>query len=541
MALNKSSHHVYITPHGRKIECLAGSNLLSSLAEHSIFLRSDCGGRGVCGKCLVKIRNAAGNFATKPACQVMVTEDIVIEIPRESMLSSNIIQKAMAILPASFIRSRKKDMTLPVSYGVAVDLGTTTLALYFCDMTTGSVLSSLSIKNPQSMYGDDVMSRIGVAVQKSENLQRLQKLVVTAVEWGCEELAMAQGLEIGILEKMVIVGNPVMIHIFLGINPESIGIAPYQPVFFEEQCVESAQLGCKKLNCSVYTLPQISGFIGGDILAAAIAAEINEQPAGTLLVDIGTNGELIYKGNQGLYATSCATGPAFEGASISCGIQAIPNAIDKVIITGKRRAPRYSIIPAGKKNAGCSPVGLCGSGVISAAAELYRAKLVDKTGALSTDSKNSMLKTNSSGMRQYIIAPKDNDDKTGSVRKEITISQKDIRSIQLGKAALISGIEFLLRKAGLSKLKKVIIAGAFGSYLDKDDMMTLGMIPRLEKGEIEIAGNLAGAGAVMVLCDSRYLELARELAAKIEVIDLATNPEFQKVFVGKLSFPTDVE
>jgi len=532
-----AKHLVQIAPHSRKIEISTHANLLNSLTESSIFLRSDCGGKGVCGKCLIRLRDENKNFTTTEACQVTISKDLVIEIPRSSMLTTNIIQKVMAILPDSFIGLQEKNEDAPPAYGVAVDLGTTTLALYLCNITQGTVLSSLSIKNPQSIYGDDVMSRIGEASQNPEKLKQLQKLVIDSIEWGCEELTVAQNLATLILEKMVVVGNPVMIHIFLGINPEPIGIAPYQPTFFLEQCLESSQLGFNKLNLFVHTLPQISGFIGGDILAAAIGAEINVQPPGTLLVDIGTNGELVYKGDHGLYATSCATGPAFEGASLSCGIQAIPNAIDKVVISEKYSAPSYTMIPSKNKTALRNPVGLCGSGAISAAAELYRRGLVDQSGVLTTDSNIDLLEKDSSGMRQYIIAPKGSENEG----ENVTINQKDIRSIQLGKAALISGIEFLLRKAGDVKPEKIIIAGAFGSYLDKDDMVTLGMIPRLDKEKIEIAGNLAGAGAVMTLCNNRYLDLVKELAAKIEVIDLATNLEFQKVFVEKLGFPADVE
>jgi len=532
-----AKHLLQIAPHGRKIELPTDANLLNSLTEHSIFLRSDCGGKGVCGKCVVRVKGENDNFTPTEACRVTVSEDLVIEIPRSSMLATNIIQKVMAVLPRSFIELQEQNRDASPAYGVAVDLGTTTLALYLCNMTQGIVLSSLSIKNPQSIYGDDVMSRIGEVSQGKENLLRLQKLVVSSIEWGCEELATAQNVKTLLLGKMVMVGNPVMIHIALGINPEPIGIAPYQPAFLLEQCLESSQLGFKKLNLSVNTLPQISGFIGGDILAATIGAEINDQPLGTLLVDIGTNGELVYKGDHGLYATSCATGPAFEGASLSCGIQAIPNAIDKVVIADKYSVPSYTMIPGKKENASSTPVGLCGSGVISATAELYRAGLIDQSGVLATDTDIGMQRMDSSGMKQYIIVHGGSD----SEARNIFINQKDIRSIQLGKAALISGIEFLLRRAGDVMPKKIIIAGAFGSYLDKDDMITLGMIPRLDKGKIEIAGNLAGAGAVMTLCNSRYLDLAKELAAKIEVIDLATNLEFQKVFVKKLGFPADVE
>jgi len=528
-----SNHIVQILPHGREIKVADGSTLLGNLIEHSIFLRSDCGGKGVCGKCLVEIRHNDGALETIEACRVKVSGDISIEIPTASLLSSHIIKKAPATLPISFSQSFDKTEVLPPSYGVAVDIGTTTIAIYLCNMNSGRVLSSVSVKNPQAIYGDDVMSRIGAVAKEKENLVRLQKLVVKTVEWGCQELASFQKIQTSSIEKMMAVGNPAMLHIFLGIDPASIGVAPYQPAFYEAQRVEGELLGFEQLTCPVHTLPQISGFLGGDILAAAIGAEMEQRQTGTLLVDIGTNGELIYKGEHGLYATSCATGPAFEGASLSCGMQAIPGAIDKVILAGSLMAPEYSVIQTSNYEVKMPPLGLCGSGVISATAELYRAGVIDSGGAMAVDGSIVSLQKNQSGMKEYLIAAKGKDQKS----KDVVISQKDIRSIQLGKAALITGVEFLLKKEGVSVPEQIVVAGAFGSYLDKKDMMTLGMIPQVPEERIEIAGNLAGAGAVMALCDNQYVQLAKELAAKIVVIELATSIQFQQVFIENLGFP----
>lgn len=332
---------------------------------------------------------------------------------------------------------------------------------------------------------------------------------------------------------MVVVGNPAMIHLFLGVSPGSIGSAPYQPAFFEAKCVDGSSLGFTEVRLKVHTLPQISGFIGGDILAATLAAELSAQPTGTLIVDIGTNGELVYKGQNGIYATSCATGPSFEGASISFGMQAIPWAIDKVTIPDRYSTPQFTVIKKNNNAQTLRPTGLCGSGVISVAAELYRAGIVEASGAFVRDISISALSDNPKSGRKYIIYKKSSPNETA----EITISQKDIRSIQLGKAALITGIEFLLQKENEQLPEKIIVAGAFGSYLEKNDMITLGMLPEMQLQKVIHSGNLAGAGSVMVLCDDRYLELARNLAAQIQIVDLATSLEFQKVFVDRLVFP----
>jgi len=530
-----SQHHIIeILPHGRKLKVTKNISLLASLVEHSILLRADCGGKGVCGKCTIELKHAGNTSEEVKACQVSVDQDLRITIPPASMLSPHIVEKSAAVLPPSFTASYTPSRPNVVRYGVAVDLGTTTIALYLCNVNAGLVVSSVSVKNPQAIYGDDVMSRIGEASKEDDNLSTLQRLALRAIEWGCRELSTQSQILLRDIEKMTVVGNPTMIHLLLGIQPGTLGVAPYRPVFFDSQCKQAQKLGFEQLDMSVSTLSQISGFLGGDILAAAIAAELDRQPAGTLLIDIGTNGELIYKGEHGLYATSCATGPVFEGASISYGMQALPGAIDKVTIAGRTGTPRCRMIGADRtKNTGLQPAGICGSGVISAAAEMYRAGIIRPTGALVDDADIAALQKDDSGAKHYILARGDQ----GGENREICISQKDIRSIQLGKAALLTGINFLLRIEEKTLPGKIIIGGAFGSYLDKNDMKDLGLLPNIDDDHIETAGNLAGAGAIMALCSDRYFKATQKLAAKISVIDLATSQEFQKSFVANLRFP----
>lgn len=532
--IEMKKHCVTILPHGRKFEVEPERNLMTSLIENSIFLRSDCGGRGVCGKCRVDISRKQHESEPHNACTFDVVEDISIEIPERSMLSSHIIKKAPATLPASFVEMFKDVAEDKVKrFGVAIDLGTTTIALYLCNMTHGEVVASLSVKNPQAHYGDDVMSRIGAVAEKKGNLDHLQKLVVKTIQWGCEKLAAAHELTPDQLAKMVVVGNPAMVHLFLGVDPAPIGVAPYAPAFYDARNTDCAELGFERLSLQVYTLPQVSGFIGGDILAATLASEIHEQPKGTLIVDIGTNGEIVYKSKNGMYATSCATGPAFEGASISCGMQAIPGAIEKVVIADRYSAPENVVIKKNNSSKAPHPTGLCGSGVISGAAELYRTGIIEPSGAFVKDSNITALSDQVKNGKSYILSNPGGDGGTG----EVAISQKDIRSIQLGKAALITGIEFLLKEDDSQVPEIIIVAGAFGSYLEKGDMITLGMLPKIELHDIINSGNLAGAGAVMALCSEQYLQRAKELAAEMKVVDLALSTEFQNVFVQRLGFP----
>jgi len=523
--------HIHLLPHGRQIEAKPGRSLIESLMDESIFLRSDCGGKGVCKKCKVRIVADNGDFEVKKACTFTIHKDVTIEIPESSMLSSHIISKAPVSLPAVF-KERFKNVDHKDCYGIATDLGTTTIAVYLCNIVKGTVLSSLAVKNPQALYGDDVMSRIGAIGQDKKNLEHLQKLVVKAIEWGIKELLVSIDLKEEMVFQMVTVGNPTMIHIFAGVDPKTIGVSPYKPAFYEARNISSKDLGFKIKDFPIQILPQVSGFIGGDILSATLAVDLENQPEGTLLVDLGTNGELMLKGKDRFFATSCATGPAFEGASLSCGMQAIPGAINKVEIKSQKDLSEYTIINPSNSSS-VKPSGICGTGVISAVTQLCQKKIIESGGAFKKNINLLALNKDDSGKIKYDIAP-DNAFQDGSA---IFISQKDIRSVQLGKGALITGIEFLLKEAGLEKAEKIIIAGAFGSFLDKEDMMALGMIPTMDLSQIEVAGNSAGAGAIMVLCDKIFLEKAIQIASKVIVVDLACNQDFQNVFVQNLAFP----
>lgn len=504
---------------------------MEALVGQSIFLRSDCGGRGTCGKCAVKITAEDGSADTVTSCNYLVEKNISIEIPETSMLSSHVISKAPVSFPDSFIK-RKAAAAGEDRYGIACDLGTTTIAIYLCNTVNGEILSSMAVKNPQALYGDDVMSRIGAVNQEENNLQRLQNLVVKAIEWGIANLLKNQSLEHDRLHSITVVGNPTMMHILAGVDPSSIGTFPYMPEFFDAITRSSAELGFGFNDIPLQLLPQISGFIGGDILSAALAVDFDSQPEGTLVIDLGTNGELLLKGKDKIYATSCATGPAFEGASLSCGTQAIPGAINRVSIDTRTEFCNYSIINP-KNRSSLKPFGVCGTGVISAVAEFCRKLIIEPGGAFVKDQDITPLVADEAGKIRYLLVPEEATQDGGPVY----ISQKDIRSVQLGKAALITGIEFLLKAAGYEQAEKIIIAGAFGTHIEKEDMLTLGMIPEIDPEKIIIAGNSAGAGAVMVLSDSAYLEKSIAMAETIETVDLATDLKFQEVFVEKLSFP----
>lgn len=531
--MTEKKHYVLqILPQAITVQTNPGDNLLEILVDNHIMLRTDCGGKGVCGKCRIEILTDTQK-QTAESCTYTIESDLTIRIPETSLMSPNILSKAPVMLPKNFIESRSSQNKSVKHPGIAIDLGTTTIALYLCDTESGEILFSMSIKNPQALYGDDVMSRIGKIGENDEMLHKLQLLITSGIEWGVTKLAKNYAdthfTELQLPNRFVVVGNPTMIHILLGISPWSIGISPYQPQFYSPKQVKAEDINLPFSSTTVHTLPQISGFLGGDILAAALGSELISEPAGTLLIDLGTNGELLLKGHEGYYGTSCATGPAFEGASLSYGMQAISGAIDKVTLQDSCSLPAYSIITQNGTETEIAS-GLCGSGVLSAVAALRKAGVIHKSGQFNQDSGSPCLQNSSDNGNRYILAH----NTTESEQAEISISQKDIRAVQLGKSALITGIEFLLKEAGLEKPVKIIVAGAFGSHIEKDDLLSLGMIPDIDKESIVMAGNSAGAGAILSLCDSLYFDDAVRLAANITVVDLALNIDFQKRFVQNL-------
>ncbi len=537
--MTQKNYTIELLPHGRKLKARQGERLADVLKGQNIILRADCGGKGKCGKCRVKtIDPDSDSRKDILTCIHEIESDLTIEIPEHALFSTHTLGKAAVLLPKAFTSrfavTRKNGTD---QFGIATDLGTTTIAVYLCNMTRGQVIGSVSVKNPQALYGDDVMSRIGAIGQAPEHLSHLQGLVVGAMSEGIRELTRPSALKALNLppidiSKMVVVGNPAMIHIFAGVDPAPIGVFPYQPAFKDPRILSSTSLGFDFAEFPIQILSQISGFIGGDILAAALAVDLPNQPVGTLLIDLGTNGELMLRGNAGLFATSCATGPAFEGATLACGMQAIPGAVNRVEIPSPTSFPNITCIES-KRNQPASPKGICGSGVISAVAECCKQHIILPDGRFDPNAGSPALAKDDDGKYQYTIekgSPKDN-------RGPVYISQKDIRSIQLGKGALITGIDFLLKHAGIISLEKLIIAGAFGSHLDPTAMKTMGMIPNIDNSQIEMVGNAAGAGAVMALCLDDALETAKTMADAMNVIDLAADSDFHMAFVKRLSFP----
>jgi len=543
---------IHIEPQDLRIEAENGQSLLEALIGAGIFLRTDCGGKGGCGKCRVNVvAGAAENLVAadeseikilgqseysdgvRLACRFAISGDITVQIPETSRLSPEVAQKGLPTLFDKFADVKPSRAGSADSYGLAVDLGTTTIAVYLCNLDTSTVMASTSARNPQTLFGDDVMSRISAIRLDPILLARQQDMAVKAIEWGITSLCRSTRIDPQKINTMVVVGNSTMIHILVGENPSSIGIFPYTPQFVTEKTLRAGSIGFGfNPNAQIRTLPLITGFIGADIVSAALAADLLRCEPGTMLVDVGTNGEIMYLGKDGLSATSCATGPAFEGAAITHGMHAVSGAIDAVSINGNSGSVDCSVIqqnPAQPKK----PAGLCGTGVISTVAELYQVGLILKDGAFDDQAGAPFLRLNEEQLAEFIVVPPENTQDG----RPVAFTQNDVRAIQLAKGALRTGIDLLCKMTGTELPTRLLVAGAFGSFINKNDALAIGMFPQISEDQIDVVGNAAGAGAILALFDENTLVRANELAQATRVLDLSTHPDFQETFINSLEFP----
>lgn len=526
-------HRVEVMPEKLALEAPDGQSLLELLLGAGILLRSDCGGSGTCGKCQVLLAEAedtAGSPAR--ACQYRIRSDLRLTIPSCSRFNVEPAEKEISPkLLTQRLAARQSDRGKQGGYGVAVDLGTTTIGVYLCDLSTNVVLRSAAVRNPQNIMGLDVISRIDAVNSGRTSPARMQRLAVKAVEAVCIELLGSLSISSRLLHSLVVVGNPAMVHLFFGENPASIGVAPFEPVFSEARAQESGSLGfvfAEELR--VTSLPLLSGFLGSDILAAALAVDMLNQPAGTLLIDIGTNGELMLRTQDGLTATSCATGPAFEGAAIACGMPAISGAVDDIRLSGKAESVQLRCI--GSPDDSNRPEGICGSGLISAIAEFLDKNVILPSGVFNPACQSPRLNRAQTPLR-FVIAEKEGREQS----RDLFISQHDIRGVQLAKAALSAGIGMLCQKAGIIRPVRVIVAGAFGNALDISHCRSIGLLGGLDaETRIESAGNIAGIGAVLTLLDKTAAEEVARLVQLTAVKNLADWPQFQDCFISSIPF-----
>ncbi len=424
--------------------------------------------------------------------------------------------------------------------GLAVDLGTTTMASYLCDMHTGETIATESVMNPQiKIGGDDVMNRIA-ASDNPEKLHRMQKAVTGALSELADRVTQSVGYTAADISEIVLVANTCMHHIFLGLDPDSLGKSPFNPRIAHSVNIKSRDLHLAHVlpSINVHLLANQAGFVGADNTAVAIALEPYNSDELVAIVDIGTNGEILVGNRDRIYSTSCPTGPALEGASIKYGVRAARGAIEKVRIEPKTFDVRFKVIGKEAWNTRLEPsdigaIGLCGSAIIDTVGELYKAGILAANGKFNMEIETPRLRRGEDGDAEFVIAWA----AETAIGRDITMTIDDVRNVQLAKAAVYSGIQVLLDKLGRDKPERVILAGAFGSHLDLRRSLMLGLFHDVGFEHMHSVGNAAGDGARMALMNRAKREEAEHIARRIHYVELTNEPGFVPHFVDATLLP----
>ena len=414
-------------------------------------------------------------------------------------------------------------------YGFAVDIGTTKLAGYLVDLNTGRTLGTCSEVNPQVKLGGDVITRITYAMGQPRNLTELHEVLIDAINHMISDVCRRLAVSEHEVYDVVAVGNTAMHHFFFNINPKSVGFSPYTAVVGRSLDVRAKDLGIK-VNAGAYahSPPNVAGFVGADAVADIIATEVYKAEELTLLVDIGTNVEIVLGNKNQLQACSTPAGPALEGAEITFGMRAVAGAIETVWTDPKDMSVGYRTI--GNER----PKGICGSGIVDAIAEMFKAGIITSSGEIRKESQISGVRIQDR-KAEFLIAEKERT----AIGKDIVVSQQDIRQIQLAKAAVYTGVLMSMKhlQVELEDIKKVYVAGAFGTYLNAQSARNIGMYHDVPLNRIRYVGNAAGAGARALLKSTALRDVASKLADDIRYFHLGNEPDFQKEFLDALYFP----
>lgn len=586
---------VKFLPADAEISVKSGTTILEAAAEAGVELEGPCGGKGTCGKCRVKLIGS-GEEQWVHACQIGITKDLTVEIPQTEVSlyrKSDLTQAEFDIqldpgvqkiycqmsppsiedqdpdasrllrrlgndklrIRVNVLRSlptviREYDLKVTVViadnqvisiepgdtanrlFGLAIDIGTTTVVAALVNMLTGETVATASATNTQSIFGADVISRIEHVMQQERGLEQLNRRIIGVINQLTLKLTKAANIDSTEIYQATVVGNTTMSHLFLGLDPSNLSTSPFIPVSAGLVDTECRELGLViSPHAPVYVLPNIAGYVGADTVGVILSTNMDQGKGVRLAVDIGTNGEIVLFCNGDLFTCSTAAGPAFEGAQIQFGMRAADGAIEKVCITDD---VHLKVIGDGAVR------GICGSGLIDTVAELVRIGIIDNTGRMLTreqaghfpSSISKRLETNHLG-NCFILAFTE---ETGS--EPVILTQKDVRELQLAKAAVNAGILILLSEAGLTsaEIEEVLLAGAFGSYIDKESALKIGLLPPVSAEKIRPVGNAAGTGAKLALLSSAMRLWSVKIAQKVRHVELSTRRDFQDKFMDGLGF-----
>ena len=476
-------HTVIFQPDGRQVKISSGTTLLQAQIAAGLRPDAPCGGKGTCGKCRVTLEGKE-----VLACQTIVDRDMVVFTSQAEKVK---------ILTSGHAAQTKPDGT--DDYALAFDIGTTTVVAYLMDGHTGNLLAQGSCVNPQSQFGADVISRIQYVLK--ERNDALHGCIRSAMEQLAAEVAAKAGIAPEEITTASIVGNTAMHHLLLNIDPKSLVTPPYMPAVSE-----ALELGT---TCKARILPNIAGFVGGDTVGCMVSTRFDKLDELTVVIDIGTNGGMGLGDRHRRIACSTAAGPAFEGARISCGMRGAEGAVDHVFL--ENGEIKHHVI--GEKQ----PEGLCGSGLLDLVAVLLETEILDESGYLEG--------------KKYRLC------------ENVVLTQKDIREVQLAKAAIRAGIELLAQKMGVRvrEIQKVYLAGAFGNYMNPASACRIGMIPPILQDRIVPIGNAAGEGAKLCALNREEFSYSQRLANETEFLELASLPQFQDCYLDALEFSREEE
>ncbi|MEI6131793.1 MAG: ASKHA domain-containing protein [Bacillota bacterium] len=483
-------------------------NLLEIIRANDFALEASCGGKGTCGKCVVII-----DGKLHKACETFAEEGMIVTIPPKKVSEKILTQTGKMDIEIKNIFSEIKE-----GFGLAVDVGTTTIAAYLYNISSGERVGIASSVNPQKIFGADVISRIDYTMKGEIERKRMQEEIVNCVQSIVEKFS--QDISI-----ITFTGNTTMMHFLLNLDASGIAVAPFTPETTKMIEFNPETIGLKLYNTRALVLPSVSAYVGADTVSAILATGLDVSSNAELLVDIGTNGEIALQAGDSVWACSTAAGPAFEGANIYCGMPAVEGAISECKIQGNTL--ELKVIGDGKAT------GLCGSGVLDMIALLLDNEVVDFSGRM----------VDSDEIEEAWLADRIIDFNGANAFKiddegKVIITQKDVREIQNAKAAICAGIIILIQRAGISiqDIEHTFLAGGFGNFMNKESAIRIGLLPKELSETIITAGNAAGLGASMCLLNVDYLKKASILGETVKYVELSFDPGFSECYMENMMF-----
>jgi uncharacterized 2Fe-2S/4Fe-4S cluster protein (DUF4445 family) len=520
---------VVFEPSGLRIKIDDATNILDAARSLGLHINSECGGRGTCGKCLVFVEPTPdpsdsdiehiGDLDLKKglrlACAHGIDDNTRIVI-KQAATSAKILTEGSICLSQWEI-----DEDIENKKGIAIDLGTTTIVAYLLDLRKGVQIGHAASVNPQVIYGEDVMSRITYATTEINGAQKLRDAILGKIDELILQLSSNAHVEIKDIRRLSFVGNPAMHHLLLGLDTNSLGKAPYEPVIKNALNKSGKELGLRTtIKAHAYLAPNIAGFVGGDTAGFILSQRLDSIERIVLGIDIGTNGEIVLSVRGELFCCSAAAGSAFEGATIKHGMRGQEGAIEHLSISNPEEAPQIFVI------GNTAPRGFCGSGIVDIVAELRKSGIVEPGGKML----ESARVIESQGEKAYAIA------KPGEHNSEhlLVFTQNDIRQVQLAKGAILAGVSILMESARISiaEIDAILLAGAFGNYIDPKHALAIGLLPPVGIEKVVPVGNAAGEGAKRMLLSHKERALIESIVKKIKYIELARYKDFARIFAN---------